>query len=249
MNGDNDPTETLVVNHCSLILPISRRSTSITPSRDGYVLSKTSSISSMRSGVSRSGSPISTYSNRSSNSTRSFSKKSLTTSRRTFPQNYSDETAMNLCQLKSMDPASVVFDGKISFVLGCKKQRVRQELHSQPAHNNPKMASNYLSNKIENFLKRTDHIMDEWKAVGGKNDDATNNNMTLIEKQRQIQLGRSKSLANILIKGFQMRKSMPPTETNRSRNSSVSLNHRHDGDDVDDDASTIADEVNVKCIY
>lgn len=112
-------------------------------------------------------------------------------SRRIFPQSY--ESLDDEDDISTKDDSSVVFDANLSFVLGAKGQ-LRQHVTPVPAHLERETASNALSSKISNFLQRTDHVMDEWKRVGGKKDK----NQLTIGKNGE----RSKSATNIMIKGF-----------------------------------------------
>lgn len=153
-----------------------------------------SSYSSIRSSVSQ-------YSTCSSNGTyiplsRSSSMHSTLynrtpTPRRMYPQSCDNSESMNLKELKSKEQAPVVFDANLTFVLGCNKQPLRQKFKPVAAHMEEGTSSNYLSNKIDNFLKRTDHVMDEWRRLGHKD-----------EPEMKKRLGRSKSATNIMIKGF-----------------------------------------------
>ncbi|XP_037923867.1 unconventional myosin-XVIIIa isoform X9 [Hermetia illucens] len=224
----------------SLKLPIGKPSkldiTNGLPPKPPTVLrSRESSIFS-----SRSPSPVSSRSTRSylssasSNSVYRPSQHRSTTPRRVFPQSYSNGHGLNIYQMQSLEPSPVVFDANMSFILGCNKQPIRQSLRPSPSFTEPQTTSNYLSNKIDNFLKRTDHVMEEWKCMHGKNgrkiDEDT---ISLIEKQRERSVdrssqGRSKSATNILIKGYQLTKSLPPTE--RSRSNSVARNFSDDDD-------------------
>lgn len=149
------------------------------------------------------------------------------TPRRTYPQSYSNEASISLKELNTMDPSSTVFNGRMSFMIGNSNQRIYQQVNVNPAHKNPKMASNYLSSKIDSFLKRTDHVMEEWKHLG-KRDHSSG-----------LDSNCSKSSANIMIKGFQMMSSIQPTE--RMRNRSLSY-------DRDDDC-TITDGLEEVIIY
>ncbi|CAH2238928.1 jg13736 [Pararge aegeria aegeria] len=117
------------------------------------------------------------------------------TPRRLYPQTSDRSDAVNLQELRSKEQAPVVFDANLSFVLGCKKQPVRQRFKPIAAHLEEGTSSNYLSSKIDNFLKRTDHVMDEWKRFGHKND-------LDIYCDGKRKIGRSKSATNIMIKGF-----------------------------------------------
>lgn len=138
--------------------------------------------------VNRSPSPVDSISWRSNKST-------TPAPRRIFPQT---SATADLDDLIGREEAPVVFDANLTFVLGC-KGKLKQHVTPIPAHTEKDTASNVLTDKIQDFLKRTDHVMDEWKAVGHKRDD--NNNMSV--KERAL-MGRSKSATNIMIKGFQM---------------------------------------------
>ncbi|CAH4027694.1 unnamed protein product [Pieris brassicae] len=120
------------------------------------------------------------------------------TPRRIYPQSCDRSDSVDLKELRSKEQAPVVFDANLSFVLGCKKQPVRQRFKPQPAYLEEGTSSNYLSNKIDNFLKRTDHIMDEWRRLGHK--DEPDLEMYYDGVKRKV--GRSKSATNIMIKGF-----------------------------------------------
>lgn len=141
------------------------------------------------------------------------------TPRRTYPQSYSNEASISLNELNTMDSSSTVFNGRMSFMIDNSNQRIYQQMNVNPAHKSPKMASNYLSSKIDSFLKRTDHVMEEWKHLGKR------------DHSSDLDSNCSKSAANIMIKGFQMMSSIQTTE--RIRNRSVSY-------ELEDD-STITD--------
>lgn len=194
-----------------------------------------SSYGSVRSSASQ-------YSTCSSNGTfvplsRSSSMNSSTlynrspTPRRLYPQTSDSSDAVNLQELRSKEQAPVVFDANLSFVLGCNRQPVRQKFKPIAAHLEEGTSSNYLSNKIDNFLKRTDHVMEEWKRLGHKDDlDVYCNG------KRKI--GRSKSATNIMIKGFTL------FSRTGSRASSVCRSSRG----ISEDRTTVSemDEVNHK---
>lgn len=206
------------------------------------------SIGSNTSAGARSFSPsISSAISRSSTFDSRKPLRSLTP-RRIFPQTYTPLSIIDLEEFNSLDPASTVFDGKMSFVLGCQKQRVRQELRPSPAHSSEAdTASRYLTEKINDFLKRTDHVMEEWSnhcksTAKSRRCDV----VSLIEERRNgdemsERLARSKSVTNIMIKGYQMAKSMPPTV----RSSSVCRESSRQPIDLrqhDDDEDTVCDE-------
>ncbi|XP_076647211.1 unconventional myosin-XVIIIa isoform X3 [Halictus rubicundus] len=103
--------------------------------------------------------------------------------------------------IKEQDP--VVFDASLNFVLGCDTQRVRQSFRPTASHLEPATASSYLSAKISQFLKRTDHIMDEWRSLGHKNEaDNVLSSPRSADLPRGL-IGRSQSATNIMIRGFQ----------------------------------------------
>lgn len=163
--------------------------------------------------------------------------------RRIFPSTKS----IDLVELELLDHAKTVFDGKLSFDLGCAKQSVRQEFRPSPAHiSETETASRYLSEKIRDFLKRTDHVMEEWMRQC-KTTSKSNHHcdmMSMIEEQRNGRndpLARSKSVANIMIKSYQMSKNMPPTERSNSM-SRVAMDPLQ-GDQDDDTISIVTDEV------
>lgn len=151
------------------------------------------------------------------------------TPRRTHPQSYSHEESISLKELNTLDPSTTVFSGRISFMItSSNNQRIYQELKFKPAHKSPNMASNYLSTQIDSFLKRTDHVMDEWKHLGHR------------DYLSGLDSNSSKSVANIMIKGFQMMPSIRTTERKRHRSVSYEL----------EDDSTITsglEEVIVNC--
>lgn len=117
------------------------------------------------------------------------------TPRRMYPQTCDRSESVDLKELKSKEQAPVVFDANLSFILGCNKQPLRQKFKPIAAHMEDGTSSNYLTNKIDNFLKRTDHVMDEWRRLGHKDD-------TDMFDGKKRRLGRSKSATNIMIKGF-----------------------------------------------
>lgn len=237
-----------------LSLPRSRTPTNIdlnnnTISYTNHSLNGFSSLSrnsSFQSNDSfRSTSPsLSQCSNSSFNSRRSL--RSLTP-RRIFPQTYTPSKTIDLSELQSLDNASTVFDGKLTFLLGSNQQRVHQQVRSSPAHmSDADTASRYLSEKISDFLKRTDHINEEWNnhCKSQSSSRRSCDVISLIEGQRDDaiakRLARSKSVTNIMIKGFQMAQNMPPTEransVSRSRCGSVlSVTTNGDTDTIVDD--------------
>lgn len=160
------------------------------PSRDGTI----------ERSVTRSPSPTSSnYSIRSNSTPRSTRSSSVyCPPRRVFPQTYrKDET--NDLDSEEKDDSSVVFDANLTFVLGC-KSKLKENVTPVPAHQESQTTSNQLANKISNFLARTDHIMDEWKSLGYKEDEI---HALRMKKHGGKFLGRSRSATNIMIKGFQ----------------------------------------------
>lgn len=240
----------------SLPLPRSRTPTNIDISNNNnsfLSLSRNSSLQSIDSLSSfRSISPsLSLNSSTGSiTSTNSRQLRSLTP-RRIFPQTYTPRQTIDLAKLKTLDTASTVFDGRISFVLGCKNQRIRQDFRSSPAHlSETETASRYLSDKIRDFLRRTDHVTEEWnnhcKTIS--NSRKSCDMISFIEEQRnQIddpRLARSKSVTNIMIKGYQMMKNLPPTERSNSvcRERCGSVISVFSQKTRDDDEETIVDD-------
>lgn len=220
------------------------------------ILSRNSSTHSISSSNNtfRSISPISVFSDHDSLNLSRRSIRSVTP-RRIFPQTYDADRTNYLTKLRSLEASPTIFDGKLSFDLAAPKQRPRQEFRSSPAHlADVETSSRYLSDKISDFLKRTDHVNEEWlnhcKTVS--NSRKSCDVVSIIEEQRNSndeatkRLARSKSVTNIMIKGFQMAKSMPPTE----RSGSVCRSIR--GDSMNryaesDDGTFIDDEVH-KCL-
>lgn len=218
----------------SLRLPISRGST---PSEKSF--SRESSIISTRSpspSLSSTLNSISSISSRGSYTERLNEFRRSLTPRRVFPQHYYNENPMDINEMHHLESSPVIFDANLQFVLGCNKQRIHQAFRASPAHSEKETASNYLSDKINEFLQRTDHINEEWKLLGKKTiDDDT---VSLIERQRKEDrkhniVTKSKSAANIMIKGFQLISKQPRTTISRSN--SIAR------DDIDDDQSTIVD--------
>lgn len=198
-----------------------------TPSRDAVV----------ERSVTRSPSPaLSNYSVRSGssvNSNRSRRSTSYCPPRRTFPQSYEREDLVREIQDKEESP--VVFDANLTFVLGC-KGKLKQNFIPIPAHQENETASNALSNKISDFLSRTDHVMDEWKSKGHKEDEQHSLRM---KKHGGKFLGKSNSATNIMIKGFQYF-----SRANSSSRSSIA----RDVSDVGDDATEYDEVRNIKLL-
>lgn len=98
----------------------------------------------------------------------------------------------------------MVFDANLTFVLGC-KTNMKQNFKPVPAHRDRDTVSNVLSNKIADFLERTDHVMDEWKGMGHREDGGRRRTAESVRRNAEDRrnLGRSSSATNILIKGFQ----------------------------------------------
>lgn len=146
------------------------------------------------------------------------------TPRRMYPQTCDNSDRVDLKELKSKEQAPVVFDANLSFILGCNKQPLRQRFKPVAAHMEDGTSSNYLSSKIDNFLKRTDHVMDEWRRLGHKDD-------TDMFSEKNRRLGRSKSATNIMIKGFTL------FSRNGSRASSVCRSSRG----ISEDRTTVSE--------
>ncbi|XP_058974006.1 unconventional myosin-XVIIIa isoform X8 [Musca domestica] len=212
---------------------------------------------SIRSSSSRASSVCSSVASRSSMS------RLQTPPRRIFPQTYVAGDPLDAYEMRHLEQSPVVFDGNLSFVLGCHKQPVRQSLRPSPSFEEPRTASAVLSEKIQNFLKRTDHVQEEWVAYGRRSRatstssratptnslyDDTYDTINLIERQRERNsmercpsVGRTKSSQNILTKAFQMTKAMPRISSSRSNSMAREISENDDVDD-DDDNRTIKEE-------
>lgn len=122
--------------------------------------------------------------------------------RRTYPRESTCSPSMEDVLVKEQAP--VVFDASLNFVLGCERQRVKQSFKPTASHLDSSTASSYLSSKISQFLKRTDHIMNEWRSLGHK-DELNDEPISLPharDKPRGV-IGRSQSATNIMIRGYQ----------------------------------------------
>lgn len=122
--------------------------------------------------VNRSPSPALSVSSRCSTQSQSsisnFTSNSRlqTPPRRVFPQSYTRGSGgVDPYEMRQLESSPVVFDGNLSFVLGCQKQPVYQSMRASPSFEDPRTSSAYLSEKIQNFLKRTDHVQEEWTAM------------------------------------------------------------------------------------
>lgn len=169
---------------------------------------------------SRSPSPISCVS-------KSYSMTNTETSfpRRMFPQTSAKTDYSH--ELEGKEDAPVVFDAGMSFVMGVKNQAVRQQFKPRAAHLQSSTASSALSSKIRDFLRKTDHVMEEWKRLGRKDTDMQSL-ATLPDKNGgDSYIGRSRSATNILIKGFQLY-----SKTNSASIRSSSVTQVSEGDTV-----------------
>lgn len=186
-------------------------------------------------------------------STRSSLSRLQTPPRRVFPQSYVGGDQMDAYEMRHLEQSPVVFDGNLSFVLGCNKQPVRQSFRPSPSFEEPRTASAVLSEKIQNFLKRTDHVQEEWTAFGRNSRAASNSSratptnslyddtfdtISLIERQRERNsmercpsVGRTKSSQNILTKAFQISKTLPRISTSRSNSMARDFSETDDDDD------------------
>ncbi|CAH1113988.1 unnamed protein product [Psylliodes chrysocephalus] len=142
-------------------------------------------------------SPSPTPSNYSMSSFRSNRSSSVYLPRRVYPQTYDPGSQYDL---EDKEESPVVFDANLTFVLGC-KGKLKQHVRPVPAHQEAQTASNALSNKISDFLSRTDHVMDEWKGLGHKEDEQ--HSLRMKRSRSTKHMGRSRSATNIMIKGFQ----------------------------------------------
>ncbi|XP_034132397.1 unconventional myosin-XVIIIa isoform X6 [Drosophila guanche] len=120
--------------------------------------------------VNRSPSPAYSISSRCSTISSSVSNGSRlqTPPRRVFPQSYTRDRSggVDPYEMRHLESSPVVFDANLSFVLGCQRQPVHQSMRASPSFEDPRTSSAYLSEKIQNFLKRTDHVQEEWTAMG-----------------------------------------------------------------------------------
>ncbi|KPU80656.1 uncharacterized protein Dana_GF18854, isoform G [Drosophila ananassae] len=197
--------------------------------------------------VNRSPSPAYSVSSRCStlSSISNSNSRLQTPPRRVFPQTYTRGSGLDPYEMHQLESSPVVFDGNLSFVLGCKRQPVHQSLRASPSFEDPRTSSAYLSEKIQNFLKRTDHVQEEWTAMGRRTKRTTSmtsgrdsrcttpgstcsgyddyDTMSLIERQRERNsiercgsVGRTRSSQNILTKAFQLAKQLPSQSTSRA---------------------------------
>lgn len=122
--------------------------------------------------------------------------------RRTYPRESTRSPSTEDVLVKEQAP--VVFDASLNFVMGCERQRVKQSFKPTASHLDSSTASSYLSSKISQFLKRTDHIMDEWRSLGHRDemDDEPISLPYARDKPRGM-IGRSQSATNIMIRGYQ----------------------------------------------
>lgn len=122
--------------------------------------------------------------------------------RRTYPRESTRSPSIEDVLVKEQAP--VVFDASLNFILGCERQRVKQSFRPTASHLDASTASSYLSSKISQFLKRTDHIMDEWRSLGHKDeiDDESISLPYARDRPRSV-IGRSQSATNIMIRGYQ----------------------------------------------
>lgn len=165
-------------------------------------------------------------------------KSTATAPYRVFPQSACGQTSEDIDRvMKQLEPSSVVFDANMSFFLGTTKQNVRQNMRPSPAHQEPETQSNYLSSRISDFLQRTDHVMDEWK---GLKKETCADKMCVVARDRdrdQRLVGRSRSVTNIMVKGYQILQSNQLPPTSRSRPSSMCRDAS-----VGSDTDTLVDE-------
>ncbi|XP_034486253.1 unconventional myosin-XVIIIa isoform X5 [Drosophila innubila] len=129
--------------------------------------------------LTRSPSPAYSISSRcSTQSSVSRSSRLETPPRRVFPQSYTRGSGLDAYEMRQLESSPVVFDANLSFVLGCKRQPVHQTLRPTPSFEDPRTSSAYLSEKIQNFLKRTDHVQEEWTAMGRRTRRHNSNSST-----------------------------------------------------------------------
>lgn len=126
--------------------------------------------------LTRSPSPAYSISSRcSTQSSVSRTSRLETPPRRVFPQTYTRGSGLDPYEMRQLESSPVVFDANLSFVLGCQRQPVHQTLRPTPSFEDPRTSSAYLSEKIQNFLKRTDHVQEEWTAMGRRTRRQNNN--------------------------------------------------------------------------
>lgn len=136
----------------------------------------------------------------SCNSSKSWrSSYDSTTPRRFFPQTFDSRRSLDLemHEIRTMEQSPVVFEGNLSFILDGPSQ-VRQKVRPLPAHQEPKTASCRLTAQIDDFLKRTDHVMQEWKGLGRREGGLS----SALDGPNGQRLGRSRSAQNIMVRGF-----------------------------------------------
>ncbi|KAF7266676.1 hypothetical protein GWI33_020008 [Rhynchophorus ferrugineus] len=150
---------------------------------------------SSRSSLGRSPSPTPTPTYRSPYTSTTLPSK------RYYPQTYhtgySDDDDDD--DVADKDDSPVVFDANLTFVLGT-KGKLKQSVTPVPTPRETNPPPDALSNKISNFLQRTDHVMDEWKRMGRKDDDQNTRPRNPADKIT----GRTRSATNIMIKGYQL---------------------------------------------
>ncbi|KAL9871628.1 myosin heavy chain-like isoform 6-T6 [Glossina fuscipes fuscipes] len=214
-------------------------------------------------------SPLSTISSRASltsSSVTSTISRLQTPPRRVFPQTYTSGNQSSTYEIKNLEQSPVVFDANLSFVLGCKRQPVRQSLRPSPSFEDSRTASAHLSEKIQNFLRRTDHVQEEWTALGRcKRRTASTSNIgnlnsnyyddydtiSLIERQRErnsqercmAPIGKSRSSQNILTKAFQLTKTLPRTSTSRSNSLARDCSETEDDRTIQEEDDNISEEL------
>nr|CAD7453161.1 unnamed protein product [Timema tahoe] len=199
--------------------------------------SKAPSITSNCSFLSRSPSPnyFSPSSGSFSTSCSVFSpEKSI--ARRVFPQ---ASTRLRMDDLKEKEQAPVVFNAGLSFVLGIRSQKVRQQFKPKASHTQPKTASSTLTSKIKCFLKRTDHIMDEWVRVGRKKSKV--HALTTLPFDCERCEGQSRSNTNIAIKSLQLFSQADNVRRSRSL-SRVSNDTLDEADELTEMTADLAEE-------
>ncbi|XP_058832514.1 uncharacterized protein LOC131690615 isoform X6 [Topomyia yanbarensis] len=111
--------------------------------------------------------------------------------------------------------------------------RRRSSVRSASASSEKSAVPDYLSDKIEHFLKRTDHVTHEWGKVGKSN---TGTDIL----QDLCGTYQSKSVSSIMSRGIQLLKCQPSLSRSSSRMSSVSRDTFHDC--MDDDNVTVVDD-------
>ncbi|KRF99994.1 uncharacterized protein Dwil_GK14014, isoform C [Drosophila willistoni] len=171
-NGHHTTTTRQTHNHTAVTGNSTRSSSGISSyqTQNGYGQNGDAATADRLRLVQRSPSPAYSVSSRCSTQSSislNSSSRLQTPPRRIFPQTYTRGTGgLDAYEMRQLESSPVVLDGNLSFVLGCQRQPVHQSIRASPSYEDPRTSSAYLSEKIQNFLKRTDHVQEEWTAMG-----------------------------------------------------------------------------------